>query len=186
MNISLRVSRVVRPGTKYRDVGNEIQRHATANGCSVVRSYCGHGIHKYIDRNEHPHLIFSLDSFIVHQIFLTMPVSISPSRIQSIHFSSSVLENKAIGVMKPGHSFTIEPMINAGMITESIVFSSSTIFSSPGIWRDILWNDNWTSVTEDGQRSAQFEHTFLVTDTGCDTLTARSSGQPWFLDGNIS
>jgi methionine aminopeptidase len=39
---------IVRPGTKYRDVGNEIQKHATANGCSVVRSYCGHGIHKYI------------------------------------------------------------------------------------------------------------------------------------------
>ena len=37
---------VVRPGTKYRDVGNVIQKHATANGCSVVRSYCGHGIHK--------------------------------------------------------------------------------------------------------------------------------------------
>jgi len=37
---------LVRPGTKYRDVGNEIQKHATANGCSVVRSYCGHGIHK--------------------------------------------------------------------------------------------------------------------------------------------
>ncbi|CAF5051348.1 unnamed protein product, partial [Rotaria socialis] len=51
--------------------------------------------------------------------------------------------------MKPGHAFTIEPMINAGT------------------WRDVLWNDNWTSVTEDGQRSAQFEHTFLVTDTGC-------------------
>jgi methionyl aminopeptidase len=57
-------------------------------------------------------------------------------------------------------------------------------FSIQGTWRDILWNDNWTSSTEDGQRSAQFEHTFLVTDTGCDILTARSSGQPWFLDGN--
>jgi methionyl aminopeptidase len=53
-----------------------------------------------------------------------------------------------------------------------------------GSWRDILWNDNWTSATEDGQRSAQFEHTFLVTDTGFDTLTARASGQPWFMDGN--
>ncbi len=87
--------------------------------------------------------------------------------------------------MKPGHSFTIEPMINAGMINELIVYQYNT-FLLLGTWRDILWDDNWTSVTEDGQRSAQFEHTFLVTDTGCDTLTARSSGQPWFLDGNIS
>ena len=37
---------VVRPGVKYRDVGNVIQKHAQANGCSVVRSYCGHGINE--------------------------------------------------------------------------------------------------------------------------------------------
>ena len=84
--------------------------------------------------------------------------------------------------MKPGHSFTIEPMINAGKMTYETELSCNRI--SIGSWRDILWNDNWTSATEDGQRSAQFEHTFLVTDTGCDILTARSSGQPWFLDGN--
>ena len=36
----------VKPGVKYRDVGNEIQKHASSGGFSVVRSYCGHGIHK--------------------------------------------------------------------------------------------------------------------------------------------
>lgn len=60
------------------------------------------------------------------------------------------------------------------------------VSSSLGNWRDTLWEDNWTSATEDGQRSAQFEHTFLVTDTGCDILTQRSSGRPWFLDGSVS
>ena len=44
--------------------------------------------------------------------------------------------NKAVGFMKPGHIFTIEPMINAG------------------IWKDVTWNDKWTSTTTDGQRSA--------------------------------
>jgi len=58
--------------------------------------------------------------------------------------------------MKPGHIFTIEPMINAGK------------------WKDLLWNDNWTAVTQDGQRSAQFEHTLLITETGCEILTART------------
>ena len=38
--------KMVKPGTKYRDVGNVIQKHASAAGFSVVRSYCGHGIHK--------------------------------------------------------------------------------------------------------------------------------------------
>ena len=36
----------VKPGTKYRDVGNVIQKHVASAGYSVVRSYCGHGIHK--------------------------------------------------------------------------------------------------------------------------------------------
>lgn len=31
-----------------------------------------------------------------------------------------------------------------------------------GVWRDIMWPDGWTAVTADGKRSAQFEHTLLV------------------------
>lgn len=45
-------------------------------------------------------------------------------------------KNKAVGFMKPGHVFTIEPMINAG------------------VWKDQTWKDGWTSTTVDGQRSA--------------------------------
>lgn len=67
-------------------------------------------------------------------------------------------ENKAIGMMKPGHIFTIEPMINAG------------------VWQDEIWPDEWTIVTKDGKKSAQFEHTLLVTETGCEILTARKTG----------
>ncbi|GFS24773.1 methionine aminopeptidase [Elysia marginata] len=75
-------------------------------------------------------------------------------------------KNKAIGIMKPGHVFTIEPMINEGT------------------WRDELWPDNWTAVTQDGKLSAQFEHTLLVTETGCEILTRRrvKDGQPHFMD----
>jgi methionyl aminopeptidase len=39
---------------------------------------------------------------------------------------------------------------------------------------DFTWDDNWTAVTTDGKRSAQFEHTVLVTETGCEILTARA------------
>ena len=59
-------------------------------------------------------------------------------------------DNKAAGVMKPGMVFTIEPMINAGR------------------YGDKLWPDDWTSATIDGKRSAQFEHTLLVTETGVE------------------
>lgn len=34
----------VKPGMLYRDIGKVIQKHATKCGCSVVRTYCGHGI----------------------------------------------------------------------------------------------------------------------------------------------
>ncbi|RKP08717.1 peptidase M24, structural domain-containing protein [Thamnocephalis sphaerospora] len=68
--------------------------------------------------------------------------------------------NKAIGVMKPGHVFTIEPMINEGS------------------WHDEQWPDNWTAVTADGKRSAQFEHTMVVTETGVEILTARLPNSP--------
>ncbi|CAB1331030.1 unnamed protein product [Coregonus sp. 'balchen'] len=75
-------------------------------------------------------------------------------------------ENKAVGVMKPGHVFTIEPMI------------------CEGGWQDETWPDGWTAVTRDGKRSAQFEHTLLVTETGCDILTRRldDNGRPHFLN----
>jgi len=66
-------------------------------------------------------------------------------------------KNRAKGVMKKGHVFTVEPMINLG---------------SPG---DYIWGDNWTAITQDGKRSSQFEHTVLVTDTGCDILTKRDN-----------
>ncbi|EEA07875.1 methionine aminopeptidase, type I family protein [Cryptosporidium muris RN66] len=68
--------------------------------------------------------------------------------------------NKAIGVMKAGHVFTIEPMINLGRC------------------EDITWPDNWTAVTIDGKRSAQFEHTLLITDTGVEVLTKRLLSSP--------
>ncbi|XP_007543927.1 methionine aminopeptidase 1 [Poecilia formosa] len=122
----------VKPGVRYRELGNIIQKHAQANGFSVVRSYCGHGIHR---------------------LFHTAP--------NVPHYA----KNKAVGVMKPGHVFTIEPMI------------------CEGGWQDETWPDGWTAVTRDGKRSAQFEHTLLVTETGCEVLTRRleDNGRAHFL-----
>jgi methionyl aminopeptidase len=42
-----------------------------------------------------------------------------------------------------------------------------------GTWQVRILDDDWTAVTEDGELSAQFEHTLLVTTTGCEILTAR-------------
>jgi len=69
-------------------------------------------------------------------------------------------KNKAIGEMKPGMCFTVEPMITLGS------------------YKDETWPDNWTSVTRDGSRTAQFEHQILVTETGFEVLTARLPDSP--------
>ena len=47
-----------------------------------------------------------------------------------------------------------------------------------GLWRDVTWPDGWTSATIDGKRSAQFEHTIVVTEKGCEVLTARLPESP--------
>ena len=56
-------------------------------------------------------------------------------------------------VIEPGMTFTIEPMLNLGTVE----------------WD--MWDDNWTVVTKDRRRSAQFEHTILITDSGAEILT---------------
>lgn len=37
---------IVKPGERFREIGNVIQKHVQTHGYSVVRSYCGHGIHR--------------------------------------------------------------------------------------------------------------------------------------------
>lgn len=47
-----------------------------------------------------------------------------------------------------------------------------------GSYKDKTWPDDWTSVTVDGKRTAQFEHTLLVTEDGVEVLTARLPDSP--------
>jgi methionyl aminopeptidase len=56
-------------------------------------------------------------------------------------------------VLEEGMTFTIEPMITLGTVDYDI------------------WDDGWTVVTKDRRRTAQFEHTVVVTATGAEILT---------------
>jgi methionyl aminopeptidase len=81
--------------------------------------------------------------------------------IQVLHY----YDERANIIMRPGMTFTIEPMINVGSWQHKMVF-----------------DDDWTAATADGKRTAQFEHTILVTDDGFDVLTAPgavSPSAPW-------
>jgi methionyl aminopeptidase len=81
--------------------------------------------------------------------------------IQVLHY----YDERANMVVRPGMTFTIEPMITLGSWQHKMVF-----------------DDDWTAVTADGKRTAQFEHTIVVTDDGADVLTAPgavSPSAPW-------
>jgi len=60
---------------------------------------------------------------------------------------------RANTVIRPGMTFTIEPMLTLGTHEYEI------------------WEDGWTVVTKDGRRTAQFEHTLVVTGSGAEVLT---------------
>lgn len=73
-------------------------------------------------------------------------------------------------VLRPGHCFTVEPMVNEGD------------------WRtEVDTRDGWTARTRDRKRSAQFEHTVLVTPDGPEILTLtprqRAAGKRIIIDG---
>jgi methionyl aminopeptidase len=76
---------------------------------------------------------------------------------RKFHTSPQIFHHGTRGTgirMQPGMIFTIEPMVNVGV---------------PDVFIDS--EDEWTVYTADGQISAQFEHTILVTETGYEILT---------------
>ena len=62
-------------------------------------------------------------------------------------------------ILEPGMIFTIEPMLTEG---------NADCYE---------WNDAWTVATVDGGRSAQFEHTVLITEDGVEILTLPDDGK---------
>lgn len=78
------------------------------------------------------------------------------------HTNPSVLHYGKRGTgqaIHPGMCFTIEPMICAGQPETRVL------------------EDGWTVVTQDGSLSAQWEHTVLVNEDGCEVLTQRGDEQ---------
>ncbi|SNC58307.1 type I methionyl aminopeptidase [Sodalis endosymbiont of Henestaris halophilus] len=114
---------MIRPGIRLRLLGKAIQQFVEAEGFSVVREYCGHGIG--VGFHEEPQVLnYDADDGGV--------------------------------VLRTGMVFTIEPMVNAGD------------------YRIRIMKDGWTVKTKDHSLSAQYEHTVLVTEYGCEIMTLRT------------
>ena len=101
-------------------------------------------IGRAIEKHAHVNGLYVVRAFVGHGIG---EVFHGPPQVPHYY------ERGANTVMEPGMTFTIEPMITMGAIDP------------------VIWPDGWTAVTSDGSRTAQFEHTVLVTDTGVDVLT---------------
>ncbi|SFR48932.1 type I methionyl aminopeptidase [Thiomicrospira sp. ALE5] len=75
---------------------------------------------------------------------------------QVLHYAAEELKDI---ILKPGMTFTIEPMVNLGKHEVKLL------------------GDNWTVITKDRKLSAQWEHTLLVTPEGVEVLTLRQHEQ---------
>jgi methionyl aminopeptidase len=101
-------------------------------------------IGRAIEQHAHAHGYGVVRSFVGHGI--GEQFHISPT---IPHYYSA----DAATIMQPGMTFTVEPMITLGS------------------WREKMWDNGWTAVTSDGRRTAQFEHTLVVTEDGAEILT---------------
>ena len=108
-----------------------------------------HAIGRAIERHARKHGLGVVREFIGHGIGTEFH-----SGLQIPHYHDA----RASTILVPGMTFTIEPMLTLG---------------DPACG---MWNDNWTAVTLDGRRTAQFEHTLLVTDEGIELLTVTADG----------
>ena len=121
----MKAIKILKPGIKLGDIGNEIQTYVESKGFSVVRDFCGHGIGDKF--HEQPNIL---------------------------HYGTKNSGNE----IKPGMTFTIEPMINVGKFDVKVL------------------EDGWTAVSKDKSLSAQFEHTVGIKDNGYEIFTESVKG----------
>jgi methionyl aminopeptidase len=129
----------------------KVTREAMYKGIEAVRPGLPlNVIGKAIQQHAHRNGIGVVREFIGHGIGTTFHTP-----LQIPHY----YEPNATTIIEEGMTFTIEPMLTLG---------------SPALH---LWDDDWTASTNDGSRSAQYEHTLLVTADGTEILTLTSDGR---------
>jgi methionyl aminopeptidase len=106
-------------------------------------------IGRAIERHARTHHLGVVKEFIGHGVGTEFH-----SDLQIPHY----FDPRARTVLEEGMTFTVEPMLTLG---------------NPALF---LWNDEWTAATQDGRRTAQFEHTLVVTPSGHELLTVASDG----------
>ena len=123
---------------------------AMMKGIAAVRAGAKvNDIGRAIERHARAHDLGVVREFIGHGVGTEFH-----SNLQIPHY----YDPRATTVIEEGMTFTVEPMLTLG---------------DPSLY---LWDDEWTALTRDGRRSAQFEHTLVATADGHEILTVASDG----------
>eukprot|EP00966_Prymnesium_polylepis_P309931 7160985-Prymnesium_polylepis.1 len=151
------------PGKPFNGIGRVIEAYIKPYGYQSVREFCGHGIGKVFHTN--PNILHYRNNEPGNMEVRTLCPCCALTMImvkerrereeeeRGAEQNTWLTESLLLHARQVGNVFTIEPMI------------------CEGTFQHIMWNDAWTATTKDGRRSAQFEHTLLVTPTGVEPLT---------------
>jgi methionyl aminopeptidase len=104
---------------------------------------------------------YTIQSFVEDKGFSVVRDFCGHGISTSFHESPNILHygSRNTGMeLRPGMTFTIEPMINTGKYDVKML------------------NDGWTAVTKDKSLSAQFEHTLGITENGYEIFTESAKG----------
>ncbi len=104
---------------------------------------------------------YTIQSFVEDKGFSVVRDFCGHGISTTFHESPNILHygTKNTGMeLRPGMTFTIEPMINSGKYDVRML------------------NDGWTAVTKDKSLSAQFEHTLGITENGYEIFTESAKG----------
>jgi methionyl aminopeptidase len=104
---------------------------------------------------------YAIQSFVEDKGFSVVRDFCGHGISTSFHESPNILHygSRNTGMeLRPGMTFTIEPMINSGKYDVKML------------------NDGWTAVTKDKSLSAQFEHTLGITENGYEIFTESAKG----------
>ena len=104
---------------------------------------------------------YEIQSFVEHKGFSVVRDFCGHGISTTFHEPPNILHygSKNSGMyLRPGMTFTIEPMINTGKYDVKML------------------NDGWTAVTKDKSLSAQFEHTLGITENGYEIFTESAKG----------
>jgi len=157
-------------GVVYEGYIGDTAKKVAVGGCSpfaqklmdVTQAALYEGIAQAVSGNRVADISRAVQTFVEGQGFSVVREFVGHGVGRTMHEDPQVpnsADAKPSPKLRPGMTLAIEPMVNAG---------------GPAV--EVL-KDGWTVVTRDGQPSAHFEHTVLITESEPEILTCSERTQ---------